>query len=305
MTRPAARRSRSPSRSTPRPRKVWSLVTDLPRMAAWSPQVVKTVRRAARCSAAPQFNLNRRGPLVWPTRRKVVRFEPHREFAFRIKDNATIWAFVLEPTECRHPAGARAPRGPGRHRPHLAAAAGRRARRRRSASPASCAPACSRRWRGSRPRPRPDVRGDDPGRSRQVHRVHRRQPRGRTPRRRPRPRDHDPDRVVTGAEAGWTAARWPNRGRRSASQREVRPTARRRRHRRAPPPRDRPCSELEPRAGEGERQHASWPLPGPRVVAVRAVVGAVVADDAPAARCGRPVGCAADVPVGGAALRSR
>jgi len=28
-----------------------------------------------------------------------VRFEPHRDFAFRIKDNATIWSFTLEPTE--------------------------------------------------------------------------------------------------------------------------------------------------------------------------------------------------------------
>jgi hypothetical protein len=44
------------------------------------------------------LNINRRGPLVWPTRSKVVAFEPHREFAFRIKDNAVIWAFVLEPT---------------------------------------------------------------------------------------------------------------------------------------------------------------------------------------------------------------
>ena len=30
-------------------------------------------------------NLNRRGPLFWPTQAKVVRFEPHREFALRIR----------------------------------------------------------------------------------------------------------------------------------------------------------------------------------------------------------------------------
>ena len=39
-----------------------------------------------------------RGPLFWPTQAKVVRFEPHREFAFRIKENWTIWSFTLEPT---------------------------------------------------------------------------------------------------------------------------------------------------------------------------------------------------------------
>lgn len=80
------------------PVKVWSLVTDLGRMASWSPQVVKTfVRRPVRLGTTT-LNINRRGPLVWPTRAKVVRFEPHREFAFRIKDNFTIWSFTLEPT---------------------------------------------------------------------------------------------------------------------------------------------------------------------------------------------------------------
>ena len=36
---------------------------------------------------------------MWPTRSEVVRFEPHREFAIRIKDNLTVWSFTLEPLE--------------------------------------------------------------------------------------------------------------------------------------------------------------------------------------------------------------
>jgi uncharacterized protein YndB with AHSA1/START domain len=81
------------------PERVWSLVTDLPRMAAWSPQVVRTFLRGTPVQLGTRaLNLNRRGPLFWPTRSKVVVFEPHREFAFRVKDNGTIWAFVLEPT---------------------------------------------------------------------------------------------------------------------------------------------------------------------------------------------------------------
>lgn len=80
------------------PERVWSLVTDLARMAAWSPQVVKSfVSRGPVQLGTRALNVNRKGLLVWPTRSKVVVFEPHREFAFRIKDNATIWAFVLEP----------------------------------------------------------------------------------------------------------------------------------------------------------------------------------------------------------------
>lgn len=80
------------------PERVWSLVTDLPRMASWSPQVVRTFVRGPMERGTRAVNLNRRGLLFWPTRTKVVAFEPHREFAFRVKDNGTIWAFVLEPT---------------------------------------------------------------------------------------------------------------------------------------------------------------------------------------------------------------
>lgn len=82
------------------PAKVWSLVTDLPRMSQWSPQVVRTIVRGGPVQLGSRaLNINRRGPLVWTTRTKVVAFDPHREFAFRIKENYTIWSFTLEPTE--------------------------------------------------------------------------------------------------------------------------------------------------------------------------------------------------------------
>ena len=80
------------------PAKVWSLVTDLPRMSSWSPQVLRTIVRGGPVQLGTRaFNINHRGPLVWPTRTKVVAFEPHREFAFRIKENWTVWSFSLEP----------------------------------------------------------------------------------------------------------------------------------------------------------------------------------------------------------------
>lgn len=82
------------------PAKVWALVTDLPRMSKWSPQVVRTIVSGGPVQLGTKaFNINRRGLLVWPTRTKVVAFEPHREFAFRVKDNYTIWSFTLEPTD--------------------------------------------------------------------------------------------------------------------------------------------------------------------------------------------------------------
>lgn len=81
------------------PERIWELVTDLPRMASWSPEVAKTIVRGGPVGLGTRtININRRGWRVWPTRSKVIRFEPHREFAFRIKDNTTIWSFTLEPT---------------------------------------------------------------------------------------------------------------------------------------------------------------------------------------------------------------
>ncbi|WP_028474382.1 SRPBCC family protein [Nocardioides alkalitolerans] len=80
------------------PATVWSLVSDLPRMSEWSPQVLRSFTRGPVRLGSLLLNVNRRGLLVWPTRSKVVRFEPHSEFAFRVLDNKTIWAFHLEPT---------------------------------------------------------------------------------------------------------------------------------------------------------------------------------------------------------------
>lgn len=81
------------------PAQVWALVTDVARMSSWSPQVVKTVVLGGPVRLGTRFiNLNHQGWKHWPTNAKVVRFEPHRDFAFRISENHTIWSFQLEPT---------------------------------------------------------------------------------------------------------------------------------------------------------------------------------------------------------------
>lgn len=79
------------------PEEIWPLVSDLPRMASWSPQVVKSIQRGPSGLGATTVNINRSGWKVWPTRSKVIRFEAPREFAFRVKDNKTIWSYSLEP----------------------------------------------------------------------------------------------------------------------------------------------------------------------------------------------------------------
>jgi uncharacterized protein YndB with AHSA1/START domain len=80
------------------PTEVWTLVSDLRNMARWSPQVVKSFVKGPVAQGTTMFNINRKGFLVWPTQAKVVRFEPEREIAFRVKENYTVWSYTLEPT---------------------------------------------------------------------------------------------------------------------------------------------------------------------------------------------------------------
>jgi uncharacterized protein YndB with AHSA1/START domain len=80
------------------PAEVWAMVTDIERMASWSPQVVRSKVKGGAVQLGTRFsNLNRQKLLVWPTSGKVVRFDPHRDFAFRIAENRSIWSFQLEP----------------------------------------------------------------------------------------------------------------------------------------------------------------------------------------------------------------
>ncbi len=81
------------------PKSVWALVSDLPRISEWSPQVVKSVVLGGSLGPGARLvNLNRRGFLVWPTRSEVVGWEPGREVAWQIRENGSTWSFTLEPT---------------------------------------------------------------------------------------------------------------------------------------------------------------------------------------------------------------
>ena len=83
------------------PERVWALVSDLPRLAEWSPQVVRTFLRGGRPvrQGSRMVNLNRRGLLVWPTQARVVRYDAGRAVAFKVRENGTTWSFALEPVD--------------------------------------------------------------------------------------------------------------------------------------------------------------------------------------------------------------
>ncbi|KRB76409.1 polyketide cyclase [Nocardioides sp. Root190] len=84
--------------------KVWALVTDISRMAKWSPQVVKSTVKGGEVKLGTTFsNLNKQGVKRWPTGGKVVRFVPPADgkagdFAFKIRENRSVWSFAIEPT---------------------------------------------------------------------------------------------------------------------------------------------------------------------------------------------------------------
>ncbi|MFE3293404.1 SRPBCC family protein [Rhodococcus sp. NPDC059234] len=81
------------------PEAVWKVVSDLARMGRWSPQCKKMVIFGGDVTHGTRtFNINKKGPLVWPTSAKVIRFEPNTAIAWRVVENHTIWTYELEPT---------------------------------------------------------------------------------------------------------------------------------------------------------------------------------------------------------------
>ncbi|MFT4126549.1 MAG: SRPBCC family protein [Gordonia sp. (in: high G+C Gram-positive bacteria)] len=81
------------------PAQVWAVLADLKRMGEWSPQCKKMFIRGDVGLGTRTVNINRRGPLVWPTTAKVVRFIPEQEIGFRIAENHTVWSYTITPTD--------------------------------------------------------------------------------------------------------------------------------------------------------------------------------------------------------------
>ena len=81
------------------PARVWEVVSEVRNATEWSSQAWKIFSPGGRTTKGTwAVNLNKRGPVVWPTTSRVVEFEPGRRFANRINENTTVWVFELEPT---------------------------------------------------------------------------------------------------------------------------------------------------------------------------------------------------------------
>lgn len=81
------------------PATVWKIVSDLQRMAEWSPEVIfqkftgHTIREGAR-----SINLNKRKGFIWPTSSKVTDYEPEKKISFFVHGSSAQWTYELEPT---------------------------------------------------------------------------------------------------------------------------------------------------------------------------------------------------------------
>jgi uncharacterized protein YndB with AHSA1/START domain len=81
------------------PEQVWDMVADITRMGEWSPETfhcrwVGSVRRAE--PGAKFIGFNKQGWKRWATRNVVVEAERGKVFAFRTRDNNTVWTYRLE-----------------------------------------------------------------------------------------------------------------------------------------------------------------------------------------------------------------
>ena len=81
------------------PARVWEIVSEVRNAPKWSAQAVRVLATGGPTDMGTRsLNINRQGPVFWPTTSRVVEFEPERRIANRIGGHGTVWSFDLEPT---------------------------------------------------------------------------------------------------------------------------------------------------------------------------------------------------------------
>ncbi|MCX4098999.1 SRPBCC family protein [Nocardia sp. alder85J] len=82
------------------PEQVWQVLSDLKRMPEFSPTTKRMIPLGTPAAGTWTININRvEGKYVYPTTSRIVRYEPNREFAFRMNENGVVWSYTLEPIE--------------------------------------------------------------------------------------------------------------------------------------------------------------------------------------------------------------
>lgn len=77
------------------PGRVWQVLTNFSRMPEWSPELVRMVplKRGGLRPGQWYLGINRRGPVVWPTRNVVTILEPGRRVAWDTRSSGARWIY--------------------------------------------------------------------------------------------------------------------------------------------------------------------------------------------------------------------
>lgn len=80
--------------------RVWAALTDLRRMPRWSPELVRMLplKRGGLRVGQTYLGVNRRGPVVWPTRNVVRELEVPRTLVWDTTSSGARWIYRVEAT---------------------------------------------------------------------------------------------------------------------------------------------------------------------------------------------------------------
>lgn len=98
-TSPALRTLRAEIDIAAAPDEVWATLTNLARMPDWSPELLRMVPLKPGGLRVGQWYLgvNKRGPVVWPTRNVVTDLRPKSLLAWNTPTSGARWIWSLEP----------------------------------------------------------------------------------------------------------------------------------------------------------------------------------------------------------------
>jgi uncharacterized protein YndB with AHSA1/START domain len=81
------------------PADVWDVLSDPRRMPEFSPELRKVFVIGGPGVGTRIVGVNRRKAVVWPTTSRIVRWEPNRAVAWKVRESGATWVYELEASE--------------------------------------------------------------------------------------------------------------------------------------------------------------------------------------------------------------
>lgn len=81
------------------PEAVWAVVSDVARTGDWSPECRRVIVRGPVRVGSTFVGVNRRGPVVWPTRCEITELDLGRRISWTVKESGARWTYELEPVD--------------------------------------------------------------------------------------------------------------------------------------------------------------------------------------------------------------